>query len=322
MPRCTRCNAPLDGSPPGGTPLDAAAPPSDDTTSPDAPPGGDATSPDAPSTPPWTAAPQGPVLWETTPEPPRPDDYTTPASPPGYTSPAPSPGYTVPAPPSDYTTPMPPGGEETTQLSPEPWSEPAIWQPPAPPKKSRVPYFLAAAGVVLLLGLALGIVFWPSGSGKSADPRGGGPSAQQSQDVVPESEASGGDLDAQAKAVDALLAEMGTTRSDLGTVVVGGCERSGLQRVLDARRSQLEKARALDVTALENGTQMKDALVRALEASSESNQRYLDGAPGCPSDGEVVDVNQRASDAKSEFIGYWTPIAQQAGLPARTANDI
>ncbi|TDB76597.1 hypothetical protein E1264_38325 [Actinomadura sp. KC216] len=299
MPRCTRCNAPLSATPPGG-----------DATTPDEPP--------APPAPPWTASPQGPGQWDT---PPPPDQ-----SPPGQPGPPGPPG-------PEYTTPMPPTPDETsTLLSPEPWSvppggpapsEPAIWRPPPPPKASRTPYFLVAAGVVLLLGLALGIVFWPSGSGTSADPgSSGGPSTQQSQDAVPQSETPSGDVGEQAKAVDALLAEMGTTRSDLGSVVVGGCEASGLQRVLDARRSQLEKARSLDVTALDNGAQMRDALVRALEASSESNQRYLDVAPGCPSDGEVSDVNQRASDAKNEFIGYWTPIAQQAGLPARTADDI
>ncbi|MFI0410765.1 hypothetical protein [Actinomadura sp. 3N508] len=265
------------------------------------PPGGDATTPDEPPAPPWAASPQGPVQWET-------------------------------PPPPEYTTPMPPSDETSTLLSPEPWSvppggpgtpEPAIWRPPPPPKPSRTPYFLVAAGVVLLLGLALGIVFWPSGSGTSADPAGGGgPSTQQSQNGVPESGTPSGDVGEQAKAVDGLLAEMGTTRSDLGSVVVDGCEESGLRRVLDARRSQLGRARSLDVTALDNGAQLKDALVRALEASSESNQRYLDVAPGCPSDGEVSDVNQRASDAKNEFIGYWTPIAQQAGLPARTADDI
>ncbi|TYB40905.1 hypothetical protein [Actinomadura chibensis] len=279
MPRCTRCDAPLNG-----------------------PPGVESTTRDEPPAPPWGAPrpePRIPVPWETPP-------------PPGQ-------------PPSDYTTPMPPSDETITRLSAEPWSEPAIWQPPAPPKKSRAPYFLAAAGVVLLLGLALGIVFWPSGSGPSAGPtRGGAPSTLQSQGAVPETEesASGGDLDAQAKAVDGLLEEMGSTRSDLGSVVVAGCGTSGLQRVLDARKAQLEKARALEVSALDNGDQMKDALVRALEASSESNQRYLDVAPGCPSDSEVADVNQRASDAKNEFIGYWAPIAEKAGLPARSADDI
>jgi hypothetical protein len=182
-----------------------------------------------------------------------------------------------------------------------------------------MPYVLAAIGAVVLVGVALAIVFWPSGSGPSGGSGNGGgpPSTLQSRSETPK-----GDLDAQAKAVDALLAEMAATRSELGTVVVDGCRPDGVQRVLDARRSQLEKARALDVSALDDGTALKDALVRALEASTESNQRYLDAAPGCPADGEVADVNQRASDAKNDFIGRWTPIAQRAGLPARTADDI
>ncbi|WP_147339589.1 hypothetical protein [Actinomadura spongiicola] len=243
--------------------------------------------------------------------------------PPGSTAPAPPPEFTIPAPPPDYTNPMPPSEETSTRLSPEPWAEPAIWRPPAPPKRSKAPYLLVA-GVVLLVVVALGIVFWPSGSDPSAGSGGGGgASTRQSPNVVPESEpADTQAADAQARAVDVLLADMATTRSDLGTVVVGGCERSGLQRVLDARTSQLEKARALKVDALTGGTQMQEALIRALEASAESNQRYLDVAPGCPPESEVIGVNQRASDAKNEFIGYWSPIARQAGLVERTADDI
>ncbi|MGP4029529.1 hypothetical protein [Actinomadura sp. 3N407] len=311
LPRCTRCNAPL-GTSPGGDATapdrhggDATAhdPPADDATARD--PLGGAPGPGEPLPPPWTSPPQDPVQWESPP----------------------------PGPPPDHTTPMPPSGETSTQLSPEPWAEPvspepwaepAIWQPPAPPKRSRVPYFLAAAGAVLLIGVALGIVFWPSGSGTPAQPGDGVPSAAQSQGTEPATEEPGddGDVEAQAGAVDDLLKEMGGTRSDLGGVVVDGCPADGLRRVLDARQGQLDQARALDVRALDNGVQMKDALVRALEASTESNQRYLDVAPGCPTEAEVADVNQRASDAKSEFIDYWTPVAEQAGLPARTESDI
>ncbi|MEV0664793.1 hypothetical protein ACIBI3_32520 [Actinomadura luteofluorescens] len=275
----------LRGDPYGGAPY--GGPPSGGGT-----PGGIPV-PRDPVPPPW--ADQSPVQWEARP---------------------------------DHTLHMPPGGERTTHLSPEPWAaepwpEPAIWQPPAPPKRSMMPYFLGAAGVVLLIGVALGIVFWPSGSG-SAPPAASGPSTGQSQGVASASDSpsSNGDLDAQAGAVNDLLEEMGGTRSDLGSVVTQGCPVSGVRRVLDARRGELEKARALDVSALDNGAEMKAALVRALEASTESNQRYLDGAPGCPSDGEVADVNQRASSAKSEFIGYWNPVAQKAGLPARTEGDI
>ncbi|GAA4234843.1 hypothetical protein GCM10022254_40690 [Actinomadura meridiana] len=239
---------------------------------------------------------------------------------------APSP-YQPPSsyqPVSPYPPPMPPpSDEESTRLAPEPWSEPAIWQPPAPPRKSKTPYVLAAAGTVALLLLAIGIVFWPKGgSDPSADPAHGGAGGGAASAPQTRSETPSGDLDKQAGAVDALLTEMATTRTELGTVVVGGCETDALTRVLDARRAQLEKARALDVSAITGGTEMRDALVRALEASSESNQRYVDVSPGCPSDSEVADVNQRASDAKDEFIGLWNPVAQRAGLQVRTADDI
>ncbi|WP_433476629.1 hypothetical protein ACQPZP_06005 [Spirillospora sp. CA-142024] len=307
-PRCLRCNAPL--------------PPSraDDSTVRD--PEDGIPVPREPVPPPWAG--QAPAHWG------APPDHTTPIAPSDdRTAAMPSEERTAQMPPSsEGTAHMPPSVERTTQLSPEPWSEPwsepAIWQPPAPPKRSNLPYFLAAAGVVLLIGLAAGIVLWPSGS--DTPPAATSPSAVESQGASPATEntstGTNGDLEAQAGAVDKLLADMGATRSELGTVVTSGCPVDGLQRILDARKNQLEQARALEVSALDNGTQMKDALVRALEASTESNQRYLDGAPGCPSEGEVADVNQRASSAKNEFIGYWTPIAEKAGLPTRGESDI
>ncbi|RSN60258.1 hypothetical protein DMH08_21200 [Actinomadura sp. WAC 06369] len=253
-----------------------------------------------------------------------------------------------PAPPQDRTTAMPPGatpmppgatGETSIPLSPEPWAEPAIWQPPAPPKRNRTPLVLVAAGAVALALIAFGIVFWPSGSesasGKglssagsstTGDGTAGGagdsssPGAEEPGEQEPQSDAA---FREQAQAVDGVLADMGGTRSDLASVVADeDCSVSGIERVLESRRSQLERARALDVASLDSGAELKDALVRALEASVESNERYAAVAPGCPSPSEVSDVNQRATDAKNEFVGYWGPIAREAGLPARSGDDI
>ncbi len=289
--RCPNCGTDTSSSSPACMRCNAPLPPDGDATARD-PQGADVPVPREPLPPPWAG--QAPTPWE---------------------------------PAADYTTPMPPSEERSIPLSPEPWAEPAIWQPPAPPRKSRLPYFLAAAGAVLLIGVALGIVFWPSGSGSpEASPAAvqpsAAPSGAMSETGGTEETGDTGDFDAQAGAVNTLLDEMGGTRSALGGVVEEGCPVDGLQRILDQRRGQLEKARELDVSALDNGAEMKDALVRALEASTESNQRYLDVAPGCPSDEEVSDVNSRASNAKGEFIGYWTPIAERAGLPSRTESDI
>ncbi|MBE1533409.1 hypothetical protein [Actinomadura algeriensis] len=268
------------------------------------------------------------------PDPPAPGDVPWPSPPQDFGAPR---DYT---PPHDHTTPMPPG-ETSIPLSREPWAEPGIWQPPAPPKRSRKPLVLVAAGAVALALVAVGIVFWPSGSDpssgnglSSAESSTGGngtggespavePGGGAGTETEPAPEPDGAAFQEQAGAVDGVLADMGATRSDLGSVVtVEDCSVAGLERVLESRRSQLERARALDVSALENGAPMKDALVRALEASVESNERYVAVAPGCPSPSEVSDVNGRATEAKNEFAGYWAPIAEQAGLPARGGDDI
>ncbi|QXJ23976.1 hypothetical protein AGRA3207_005216 [Actinomadura graeca] len=222
---------------------------------------------------------------------------------------------------------MPPSGETSIPLSPEPWAEPAMWQPPAPARKSKRPYLLVAAGIILLAGIALGIVLWPGGSGPATNNAG----AQQTPGLTGETASdspsdpptgSGDELSEQAGAVDGLLKEMSGTRSDLGSVVEAGCGTTGLQRIRDQRQEQLGKARALEVGAFDDGEALKDALVRALEASVRSNQRYLDASPGCPSDDEVQSINQEASDAKTEFIRLWTPIAEQAGLDPRSEGQI
>ncbi|WP_067459497.1 hypothetical protein [Actinomadura macra] len=199
-----------------------------------------------------------------------------------------------------------------------------MWQPPAPAKKSKQPYLLIAAGVLLLAGVALGIVLWPSGP--KPNPAAGNTGTQQSPRIAADSTSGSptadGDLTEQAGVVNELLKEMSGTRSDLGSVVTAGCGTTGLQRIRDQRQEQLGKARALEVSAFDDGDALKDALVRALEASVASNRRYLAVSPGCPSDDEVQSLNQEASDAKSEFIRLWTPIAEQAGLDPRSEGQI
>ncbi|MFD0901032.1 hypothetical protein [Actinomadura sediminis] len=252
-------------------------------------------------------------------------------------------GVPWPSPPQDRTTPVPPSapGETSIPLSPEPWAEPAIWRPPAPPKRGRGPLVLVVAGGVALALVAFGIVFWPSGSepasgnglssaesstageGGAGEGAGGGGTAGPGAGATEPEPQSDAAFREQAGAVDGVLADMSGTRADLGSVVIDeDCSVSGIQRVLASRRSQLARARALDVGALDGGAELKDALVRALEASVESNERYAAVAPGCPSPAEVSDVNQRATDAKNEFAGHWAPIAREAGLPARSGDDI
>ncbi|WP_131735948.1 hypothetical protein [Actinomadura roseirufa] len=337
MPRCTRCNAPLDHASAGENALPHEGPAPDGSFR----PGGlfrdeaTARDPGRPGVPyeggRHEAAQHEGVPYEGGPPggPPSGFGGADPLPPPWARQQEPPPWAASPA---DYTTPMPPSGETSTPLSPEPWAEPPMWQPPEQPKKSRRPYFLIAAGMLVLAAVALGIVLWPNGSGGSngsATSAGDRTSAQPSEPEAPETEggdpsptAEGDALEKQAGTVEALLKEMAGTRSDLGAVVTAGCSTSGLQRVRDQRTEQLDKARGLEVGALLEGEEMKDALVRALQASVESNQKYLDAAPGCPDDDEVAGSNQNASDAKNEFIRLWTPNAGKAGITVRDADTI
>lgn len=260
--------------------------------------------------------------------PPPADTPSGPAGPPWERPPAGGPSGPPPGPPP----PGDPTGETTISLSDEPWEhehwpEPEIWDPSSVRRKRTLPYVLIGSGLVALAAIALTIVFWP-GSDRSGTPSANAP-VPQSEGAGPQSTPagdppsdSGSDLNKQAGQVDALLTEMSSTRSELGSAVTAGCGTADMERIRTQRQEQLGKAKALEVDALDNGTDLRDALVRALEASVESNQRYLDAAPGCPSDDAVRPVNERASAAKREFVGHWRPNAEKAGLAVRDADSI
>ncbi|MGI5166816.1 hypothetical protein ACQEU3_20930 [Spirillospora sp. CA-253888] len=300
MPRCTRCNTPLDGA--------------QEATTPD--PG-----PERPLPPPWSESP------------------APPPEAPGWTPPPPaqSPGWSTPPPPRPVPPPPPPAGpgETSIALSPEPWDEPAIWQPPEPPRRNRKPYLLIAAGAVVLAIVAAAIVLWPTGDDRGADQAGdtkqqtGRPTPEAGEDTgtddaseTPTDETSeptaSGDKAQQARALDSLLGEMAATRSELATGTEGDCDQAILRRVGTQRADQLEQARGLETGALDNGAEMKSALVRALEASVESNRLYQ--SEGCPTEPRSAD--QRATSAKGEFLGYWNQIARDQGLTTRDQGGI
>ncbi|WP_433332738.1 hypothetical protein [Spirillospora sp. CA-294931] len=260
------------------------------------------------------------------------DEATTPAPPPWEGSTRPWGDSTVPEPPRSDPAhwKSPPPGETSIPLSQAPWEEePEIWRPPPPRRKSPLPLLLIVGGVVLLGAVALGIIFWPDGDGKdgekAAAPQSSAasdPSAAQSEPVEETSASESPDQKRQATAVDGLLSEMATTRSALGTAVEADCGTSDMEGIRDARQSQLSKAKALEVGALDRGEELKSALVRALEASLEANKRYVAESPGCPAPSSVEDINGQASQAKSEFLGIWRDIAAETGLPTRNESNI
>ncbi|WP_067475524.1 hypothetical protein [Actinomadura hibisca] len=333
MPRCTRCNTPLSGV-------------SEEATTPDPGQG-------RPLPPPWSNPPADPADWSPRSEPPDPHAETRSdrrSDPPGWTPSPPPPAAPAdwspsPADPADwaprseqpppYPPPPPPAGpgETSIALSPEPWDEPVIWQPPEPARRSRKPYLLIAAGAVLLAAVAAAIVLWPSGDDKGANQAGdtgrqttqAAPETSEETSETPSDDPSesaeptaSGDQTQQARSVDALLGEMAATRSELATATEGGCDQTILRRVGTQRADQLAQARGLETGALENGTEMKSALVRALEASVESNRLYQ--TDGCPTEPRSAD--QRATSAKSEFLEYWNPVARDTGMSTRDQGGI
>ncbi|RFU40122.1 hypothetical protein DZF91_18745 [Actinomadura logoneensis] len=270
---------------------------------------------------------------------------------PGTPSPSADPGAAYGPPPEPWagaggaglsaTPPPPPGspGEHTITLSPEPWAdEPQVWSPPPPPERRKSPpYLLIVTGLVVLAAVALGIVFWPHGSGKAGrtgsdtaattQAAGPGTTGQPSETAsspseTPSSPSPSGDMTEQAGKVNALLDDMASTRGRLQSVLTDDCQTSGLQQIKGERETQLATAQALDVSAIDNGQQLKDSLVRALQASVASNARYIELSPGCPPDSDVVDVNEQATAAKREFIGYWNAVARKADLSPRTEASI
>ncbi|GLW65324.1 hypothetical protein Arub01_35680 [Actinomadura rubrobrunea] len=281
--RCPRCDAPLGGGDPWTRPDDADA--------------GNPLSGDTPTA--------------TTPFPPGPPPSD-------------------PDPPQARATwsPLPTPPSETTFVSPAPWDEPQVQeQPPRERRRRALPYVLLVAACAVLAAVAAVVLRSGGDDADTAAPPGGG-SPYASDPAAPGAEPDAtssrnrNKAIAEAGAIDKLLEQMADTRADLGDAVTDGCPKSALQRILAQRQDQLRQADALAVDALDQGEELKDALVRALRASVESNQRYVDAAPGCPSESAVADVNDRASEAKAEFIRYWRPIAEREGMDPRSADTI
>jgi uncharacterized protein (DUF885 family) len=188
---------------------------------------------------------------------------------------------------------------------------------------------------MLAMAVAVGIVFWPTG----------GPSPQsavspQSGTTVTSPQDTGSDGTAQATEVNSLLDDMASSRSELGKAMTAAAQCSALsdavpniRKVVGERVQQLAKAKSMQVGGLDSGDQLKDALTRALQASLDADRAYLkwaDNAQGCsgktPSDSDLERGSsiseKRATPAKEEFLGLWTPIAKAEHQPARDEPHI
>ncbi|NBE97818.1 hypothetical protein FE391_29190 [Nonomuraea sp. KC401] len=143
----------------------------------------------------------------------------------------------------------------------------------------------------------------------------------------------------QAWAVNDLLSSSSSARSSLSDAIEHArrCERRGLdtiQDITDRRREQLTDARALGMTALAGGAELKDALVDALRASYEADAAFLAWArrqAGGNCRGSTagdrdfrrgIDRSGTAQKAKVRFSKMWRPIAIKYDLTTWKPDQI
>jgi zinc-ribbon domain len=233
------------------------------------------------------------------------------------------------------------------------WGEPAYADavPGGPGSRSR----LATGGVVLLVlavvlaGVGLLAIRRTSAGSPHAAPT---PSAVQSRTTanpvptyapgptyapVPPS-----DLPTQASAVDALLSMSVASRAAVvqAAAQIGACTSlAGAQATMTAaaatRETAANNAASLPVSALPNGSGLISLLTSMMQASATADRGYAawagDVAAGsCNGESAVHTANFTAAEAASaqatalklQFVAAWSPIATQAGLPTRAADQL
>ncbi|MEO3884244.1 hypothetical protein [Nonomuraea sp. B5E05] len=168
------------------------------------------------------------------------------------------------------------------------------------------------------------------------------PSAGETAPASPAGEPTpspGASAEQQAAAVNDLLSSSSSARTSLSDAIERArrCERRGrdtIQDITDRRRGQLTEARALEVTALAGGTELKDALVAALSASYEADAAFLAWArrqSGGNCTGSTagdrdfrrgIDRSEDAQAAKVRFSEMWRSIATKYDLTAWKPDQI
>ena len=221
---------------------------------------------------------------------------------------------------------------------------------------------LAVGGLVLLVAIAVGGVFWavggddatpPSTTLSSPDPGATAPAEPAPAEPITTEPITTGSittgaatvdgtaLRTQAQALDQLLSASKKSRDKLnqGIKVAGNCARLSTALTLmrqagDERRAEQTTLASLDLSAITAGEQARSALTQALRYSIEADEEYVKWAEtksgnGCRNSTAAqrhFDAADRQSDqagaAKSRFLELWNPVAAEAGLPPRDRQGI
>ncbi|WP_371496791.1 hypothetical protein OG871_12330 [Kitasatospora sp. NBC_00374] len=234
------------------------------------------------------------------------------------------------------------------------------------PRRNRTPMYVAL-GVALLVVIGVGVTWAvrntdsadqagaapagtaqqpPPQSGAPSAPAGGTPAAGSPSPSVPAGAGSTGpNAAAQAKSLDALLAQAESARSGIGSSVakVRSCpakaDVDSAVAVFDSgaqQRDQLIAALAkLELGDLPGAADLAKTLSTAWQQSGDIDRAYAAwgrtvSSQGCvnntaPSTADyrrAGDLNPQATQSKNDFATRWKPIAEAYGLTPRTADRI
>ncbi|QMU75682.1 hypothetical protein GXW83_07955 [Streptacidiphilus sp. PB12-B1b] len=157
--------------------------------------------------------------------------------------------------------------------------------------------------------------------------------------------ASPGGGQAEAAAVDQLLAQSSSSRQQVVDAVAAAAQcatpadvsaaQTALTQAASARQALVSRLDALDVTQVPGGAAAVQVLAKAWTESAAADTAYAAwagdlAASGCtpgnaPQNADYANGGTQsglATTDKNTFIDLWTPIAMQYGLPTRTADAI
>jgi hypothetical protein len=233
------------------------------------------------------------------------------------------------------------------------WAEPGFADTGRPPRGPRSG--LLTAGVILLVlavvAAAVAFVAMRRTSSGSSNATSSSSTVQPGTSGAPAPSYAPGpsyapvpasDLPTQAGAVDALLSMSVSSRAAVvqAAAQIGACTslagaKSAMTAAATTRETAANNAATLPVSALPNGSGVISLLVNMMQASATADRGYAAwaddvAAGGCRGGSATHTANFTAAEAassqatalKQQFAAAWNPIATQAGLPTRTADQL
>ncbi|MFF5975589.1 hypothetical protein ACFY7C_29180 [Streptomyces sp. NPDC012769] len=256
-------------------------------------------------------------------------------------APVPQPGYGYPQPPQHHQQPPQPpqqygGGFQDAYYDDEP-------EPPR--RKSPVALIAAVVAGCAVVGLGAGALLsgGDEDKDKKTDKAGQNVAASSAAPSGGPSEQSADPAEAQAKALDKLLADSNNSRDAVirSVEAIKSCRNldqaaTDLRGAAEQRRGLVTRLQSLSVDQLPNSAALTGALTRAWQASASADDHYAAWADQAKSkkvckDGkarstaQTIEANKKsgeATTAKRQAAALWNPTAGKYGLEKRSPTQL